>query len=73
MFFVWFPSWLCITFQLIHNIPRFSLDLCCVTLLRICRQIAQIEHFYTLTTESCSERATEEGEVIRMSTWKRIF
>ena len=45
MFNVWFHSWLCIIFQLIHNIPTFSLDLCCVTLLRIFRQIAQIEHF----------------------------
>ena len=45
MFNVWFHSWLCIIFQLIPNIPTFSLDLCCVTLLRIFRQIAQIEHF----------------------------
>ena len=42
MFNVWFPSY-GFVFQLIHNIPKFSLDLCCVTLLRICRQIAQIE------------------------------
>ena len=45
MFNVWFHSWLCIIFQLVPNIPTFSLDLCCVTLLRIFRQIAQIEHF----------------------------
>ena len=45
MFNVCFHSWLCIIFQLIHNKPKFSLDLCCVTLLRIFRQIAQIEHF----------------------------
>ena len=45
MFNVWFHSCLCIIFQLIHNIPTFSLDSCCVTLLRIFRQIAQIEHF----------------------------
>ena len=44
MFNVWFPSY-GFVFQLIHNIPKFSLDLCCVTLLRICRQIAQIEYF----------------------------
>ena len=32
-------------FQLIHNIPKFELDLCCVKPLRIFRQIAQIDHF----------------------------
>ena len=45
MFNVWYYSWLCIIFQLIHNKPKFSLDLCCVTLLRIFRQNAQIELF----------------------------
>ena len=45
MFIVWYHSWLCKIFQIIHNILKFYLDLCCVTPLRIFRQIAQIQHF----------------------------
>ena len=44
-FIVWFHSWLCMMFGIIHNIPKFDLDLDCVTLLQIFRQNAQIEHY----------------------------
>ena len=44
-FNVWIHSWLCMMFRIIHNIPKFYLDLYCVTLLQIVRQNAQIETF----------------------------
>ena len=44
-FNLWFHSWHWLIFRIIHNWPKFYLDLYCVTLLQIFRQNAQIEHF----------------------------
>ena len=68
MFNVWFHSWLCIIFQPIPNIPTFSLDLCCVTLLRIFRQIAQIEHlsyaYFRVLFLACDGRRRGDPNVL---------
>ena len=44
-FNLWFHSWHWLIFRIIHNWPKFYLDLYCVTVLQIFRQNAQIEHF----------------------------
>ena len=42
---MWFHSWLCMILQIFYDIPKIYQDLYCVTLLKIFRQNAQIEHY----------------------------
>ena len=50
-FNVWFHSWLCMIFRIIHNRLKFYLDLYCVILLQVSDKMLKSSIFHTLTSE----------------------